>query len=79
MYVERKSTSYGYYIAYYKEQFGQVHRENGPAYTEYGYKGNVLYELYFIDGNQVSKEEWYEKYGWKLPLKNTPMSKIFGA
>lgn len=79
MYVKRSNISYGYYVAYFKERFGQVHREDGPAYTEYSNKDEVLYIAYYIDGNQISKEEWYEKYGWKLTLKNTPMSEIFGA
>lgn len=78
MYVERINLPYGYYIAYFKEQFGQVHRENGPAYSQYDHDGKVFYEQYYIDGEQISKEEWYEKYGWKLSLKDTPMGEIYG-
>lgn len=78
MYVERTSTGYGYYVAYYKDQSGIVHREDGPAYTEYDYNGKVLYEQYFIDGNYLTKEEWYEIYGWKLQLIGTPMGDLYG-
>lgn len=55
----------------------RLHNEDGPAVIEYNNVGNIQYAMYWINNNNLTKEEWEEKYGWKKQLKNTPMEKIF--
>jgi antitoxin component YwqK of YwqJK toxin-antitoxin module len=55
-YNENGSIRYECYIINRKH-----HREDGPAYIFYNENGSIRYESYYIDGVQISKEEWYNR------------------
>jgi hypothetical protein len=45
---------------------GLIHREDGPAIIYYNYKGHIINEVYSIDGNYLSKSEYYKQIKLKL-------------
>jgi hypothetical protein len=41
---------------------GILHRIDGPAHTEYDpYDGSIINNLYYINGERLTKEEWYSR------------------
>ena len=72
----------GYYEdgSIYSEGFwinNDIHREDGPAVIYYNKDGSIKYEEYWVNDIELTKEDWYNEFGWKLKLKGTPMEKIF--
>ena len=69
----------GNYVEVYHKKGNRFyyHREDGPAKIWYNSYNLIYYEQYWVNDEELSKEEWEQEYGWKLHLKGTPMESIY--
>lgn len=81
MEIEKEITKYKngtWSVTYYKKDNPLCwHNEDGPARITYDTKNRVTSALYYINDIQLTEEQWYKEYGWKLQLKGTPMGDLY--
>lgn len=65
----------GVYLEF-RDEYGCLNNKYKPSIIITNSDGEVK-NRYFINGKELSYEEWYKEYGWKLQLKGTPMGDLY--